>query len=396
MEQAIPSERAAGVDVLRGFALMGIIWVNAPLFAYNPALPTPIDSAADSFAVWLTTTVAQGKFFILFSFLFGFGISQMLARSNAADFQDVRGRYVRRAVGLWIIGLVHAVFLFFGDILMLYAGLSLIVWIFRRKSNRFLLCCAIGVFFIGVVSQTVVMLPQWMELAEGEVAANTVASGFGGTYLDAMRERLMVLPIAIVFVMFFNGPVACALFFLGFLAGRSGVFPVASALLQRLWRPAGGAFALGLAMSGASAYLFLDRDYSEVTPFVLAGVGLSLGAPLMSFGIAIGVLRWAELSAGGWLAGCLATVGRMSLTGYIMHSVLLGFIFYGWGLGWFEKVDQLGVIAIAFGVFGVIVAMLTLWSRWFRYGPEEWLLRSFIDLKWKPLRVRERQKGSGL
>ncbi|MFY8217310.1 MAG: DUF418 domain-containing protein, partial [Chthoniobacterales bacterium] len=218
--------------------------------------------------------------------------------------------------------------------------------------------------------------------------ANTLASGFGGTYLDAMRERLVVLPIAMVFVMFFNGPVACALFFLGFLAGRSGVFPVASALLQRLRRPAAGAFALGLAMSGAAAYLFLDRDYSEVTPFILAGVGLSLGAPLMAFGIAIGVLCWAERAAGGWLAGCLATVGRMSLTGYIMHSVLLGFIFYGWGLGWFEKVDQLGVIVVAFGVFGVIAATLTLWSQWFRYGPDEWLLRSFIDLKWKPLRVR--------
>jgi len=317
----------------------------------------------------------------------------MLARSTAADFRDVRGRYFRRAVGLWIIGLLHAVFLFFGDILMLYAVLSLIVWVFRQKSNRFLLSCAIGAFLVGVVSQTVVLLPQWMELPEGEAAANSVGSGFEGTFMDAMHERLMLLPIAMVFVMFFNGPVACALFFLGFLAGRRGIFPLASGMLQRLRRPAAAAFALGLAMSGASAFLFVDRDYSEMTPFVLAGVGLGLGAPLMAFGIAIGVLCWAEHAAGGWLAGCLATVGRMSLTGYIMHSVLLGFIFYGWGLGWFGKVDQLGVIVVAFIVFAVIAMILTLWSRWFRYAPDEWLLRSFIDLKWKPLRVRNLRRS---
>jgi uncharacterized protein len=382
----LPAGRSASVDVLRGFALLGIIWVNAPFFAYNPAEELPVESASDYAALWLTLTVASGKFFILFSFLFGFGISVMLSRGSAPLAGDVRGRFFRRAVGLWVIGLAHAVFLFFGDILVLYGTLSLCVWFFRGRSDRFLLGCACIAFGVGVLTQTVLMLPQLWAFLEEDAAEHLIGQGFGGSYGETVRERLMLLPVSAGIVLLFNGGVACACFFLGLLAGRKGWFPVGGERLRALRRPAAFAAAGGLLASGTASWVYLTNDQGPWLLSLLAGLALSLSAPFISFAWAVAVLSWAERAVGGRLASALATVGRRSLTGYLLHSFLLGFIYHGWGLGWFERMGQASVMATAFGVFGVIGVVLHVWSRWFRYGPDEWLLRSFIDLQAKPLR----------
>ena len=379
-------QRSLTVDVLRGFALLGIIWVNAPFFAYNPTQTLPLESSADYVAMWFTFTFASGKFFVLFSFLFGFGISVMLSRSGEPKQRDVRGRYFRRAIGLWVIGLLHAVFLFFGDILILYGVLSLVIWLFRNRSDRFILILAGLAFLLGVMTQTLVMLPQLWDMVEADAAAQKIGTGFAGSYRESLPDRLMMLPVAAVIVVFFNGAVACACFLFGYRVSRKRLFPLSPGELDDLARPAKNSLGIGLLFSGLASAVYLASDYENIFAYLVASVVISLSAPLISFGLAIGVMRWAEQAGGNRLKAVFAKVGKMSLTGYILHSILLGFVFHGWGLGYFEKVGQAGVILIAFGVFAAIALILNVWSRWFRYGPDEWLLRCFIDWKIKPLR----------
>lgn len=385
-----PPPRSAPLDALRGFALLGIIWVNSAYFAYPPLDPLPVESASDAVVLWLTRTFGWGKFFIIFSLLFGFGLSTMLARgavpaAGAAEggSPSVRGRWLRRALGLFALGLAHAVGLFFGDILMLYAVLSVGVWWLRRSPDRTLWRWAAIVWCVGLVSQTLVLQPPPAD-APPDFGAQFAVS-FDGDYASTVRARLTFLPIALIVVAMFNGPVAFAAMLVGFALGRSGRLPPSGESLEALRRPALAALAVGTLGSGlGAAGLHLGEDLRGAVPW-LAAVALSASAPVLSAGMAALTLRAFARAETHPLVRALAGLGRGSLTAYLLHSAALGFVFHGWGLGHFGTMSQAGVMAVAWSTFLLLAVAINLWHLRFRYGPDEWLLRSFMDLRWKPL-----------
>jgi uncharacterized protein len=379
------------LDALRGAALLGIVWVNSAYFAFPPLDPLPAETTADAFVLWFTRTFGWGKFFLIFSFLFGFGLSTMLARGNAAVGPDaagrpsVRGRWFRRAAGLFVLGLGHAVALFFGDILMLYAALSLGVWWLRNATDRRLWTVAAGAWLVGVATQTLVMQPPPVDTPPDFGAQ--FATGFLGDYAETVHARLAILPIAIVVVLLFNGPVAFAAMLAGFALGRRGQLPATGAQLEAWRRPALAAVVLGAIGSGlGAAGLHFAEETRGALPWVAAAV-LSVSAPVLSAGMATLALRAFDRAANTAAVKALAGLGRGSLTAYILHSVLLGFVFHGWGLAQFGSMSQAGVMAVAWGTFLVLVAASNTWQRFLRDGPGEWLLRSFMDRQWKPLRA---------
>jgi uncharacterized protein len=384
-DQSVP-RRDVAVDALRGFALFGIILVNVPFFA-SPIYEGPvIDGTADWIAVSALMALAIGKFFLIFSFLFGFGF----ATSIAADARAGRSsgpRFARRLIGLLAFGLIHAVFLFVGDILMLYAALGVLLWLSRDLRPRTLVALALLAYMIAVLAQGAALT---VDDVAPVGALGRAEAAYLGSFTDAMRFRLTDdLWIGQTFILVFNGPAALSMFLLGLGLARSGQFP-GSPGNRASARLGWGFLAVGLAASVASLGP-LSVDYrppeAGVPASVFAAAMLrSASAPLLAAGYAILVMRAADRSPDRLWTRLLSSAGRMTLTGYLLHSLVLSFIFGGWGLGLYGQVSAVESLGIGVATYLLLVAIFVGWRRSFRYGPDEWILRSWIDLRLKPIR----------
>jgi uncharacterized protein len=378
--------RSSVVDAVRGFALLGIILVNANFFAFRGTEPPLAPTMADGLALWSVATLAQGKFFLIFSFLFGFGFAVLLGRS-AARGEGVDYSYLRRLLGLLAFGVANAVLLFFGDILVLYALLGFVLWLLRNRSDRTLLILAGLSMAIAIASQVLILTA---DLSEGAAPAGA-GPGFFGSFWQVAEHRIGVLPLAGTVVALFNGPAAFAMFLLGFVATRRGLFPLVAEKQARLRRPAFLAFAVAALGSGVAATALVGGVQVAAPAKLAAAITLSALAPLLSLAMVVGAFRLAARHAERRPVRALAVVGRNTLSGYLLHAVLLGAVFYGWGLGQYEKLAPAAVLVVALTTFAAIAVLLGAWSQWFRYGPAEWLLRSFTTLSAKPLLRRGRR-----
>lgn len=376
------SHRSVPLDALRGFALFGIILVNAPFFAQPLSAEPAVAHWGDAAALWFTLAFATGKFFLIFSFLFGFGFAATLARAEATGV-PARGRSLRRLAGLFAFGLLHAVFLFFGDILMLYAVLGLVLWLCRNWPAPRLLAAAAIVLAVAIVAQAAALLAA----AEHARPAPPPAPGSGylGGFLEGAAHRLAELPDVLAFGLSFNGPAALAMFLAGMALSRTGDMPPD---IPALRRPARLALLLGgVGSGGLTAAALSQPGAASADPAAWVGTALFCAlAPVLSFGMAGTVLAAAQRHRHTRFVRWLAAAGSATLTGYILHSVLLGAVFNGWGLGLYGRVGPAGCLGIGVLTFAAVMLAIILWKRRFRYGPEEWLLRSFVDLEWKPLR----------
>lgn len=370
--------RSVALDALRGFALFGIILVNAPFFSQSLWAEPAIGGVADLLAVWFTHAFATGKFFLIFSFLFGFGFASMLARAEAEG-RSARGRFLRRLLGLFVFGALHAVFLFFGDILMLYALLGLPLWLCRGWPPRRLLAIAGAVMAVAILCQTVALLAA-VDPAR-PAPPPPVGAGYLGGFLDGAAQRVAELPETLAFGLLFNGPAALAMFLAGLALSRMGAVPPDPAALRR---PARIALAIGGIGSGSLMALALAAGPDgpgEAAAWVGFAAFCAL-APVLSFGMAVTVLDLAQRHAESHVVRLLASAGSATLSGYILHSVLLGSVFNGWGLGLYGSLGPAACLGLGVLVFLAVATAIGLWKRRFLYGPEEWLLRSFVDLRW--------------
>jgi uncharacterized protein len=377
----VATGRSRSVDALRGFALFGIIIVNAPFFAGPLASAAP-ENLPDVIAVWATGAFATGKFFLVFSLLFGFGFAVATGRDKT-DGRSLRWRFMRRMLGLFVFGALHACLLFFGDILMLYAVLGIVLWLCRNWTIRGLLTVSGAIYLLAVLVQAGVMYAANNDPAVNNPGSIVAGSGYLGGFVDVTRARLAELPLTLGFVLLFNGLPALAMFLLGLAAGKAGFLPPKPDLLAKWRLPESVSFLAAAAGSGLCMAVVM------VSPAGLAGlaatVGLCVVAPFLSIGLAGLCIRFAESNVDSRLVRWLAVAGASSLSGYILHSIILGAIFYGWGLGYYGMIGPAAVLAIGCATFLVLVAFLNIWRSRFRYGPDEWLLRSFAELRWKPL-----------
>jgi uncharacterized protein len=376
-------QRDVALDALRGFAILGIIVVNAPFFA-GPASQMP-QTALDAVAFWFSTAFGMGKFFLIFSFLFGFGFSLMLLRS-ASNGTAPGPRFFRRLLGLFIIGAAHAMFLFFGDILMLYAILGIVLWCCQGKNCRSLIVTSAAVGLVGLVLQAAAMV--FLPEAAYDFAAETQrTANYLGSFWQVTRQRVADLPETLAFIAIFNGLPALSMFLLGFATGRDKLFPPAPG--SPVFGIARVCFALGAAISAIASYCALvwsDPLTGALLPVGAAAISVVVAVgPILSFGMALTMFErfnhWREQRITQWLA----KTGSNSLTAYVFHSLLLAALFCGWGFGSYNSLGAAWVLIIGVTTWFVVIATVNIWRIWFRYGPDEWLLRSITDLQWKPL-----------
>ena len=371
-------QRQALPDQLRGFALLGIIVVNMPFLAVSNigTWELQLSNLSDKVVAFLIVALAQGKFYLLFAFLFGYSLTLIL-KSRSTN--GVR-RYLRRLIGLAVLGAGHAYLFFIGDILMSYALLGLVLLLFIGRSTRTVLFASAFSYVIGLALLALVFFETRRATASaGGFITNPTAldDAIKGSFLDSVVGRANALPEALLVQLVINWFPALSTFLLGLAAGRVGLLSD-PAKHKSLWRSCVIVGVLvGLPAGITSAWLALvPEDPTGVNGIAGVVVGFAL-APALSAGY-VGAI--ALLSHRRFMSYA-EPAGRMSLTGYLGESILLAAIFCGWGLGLFGVLSLTQALLVALGVWIALELFAKQWLRSFAYGPFEWILRSWSNLE---------------
>lgn len=357
--------RNASVDLIRTAALLGICVVNVPFMA----LPIedaflPPEHTMDQVALFIIETCFQMKFFLLFSFLFGLGMHiQDLSAARAGV--SFAGRYARRLIVLAGLGAAHAVLVFTGDILLIYAVIGLLIWPFRHLSARSLIRLALAMIPIAML-----MLVALAVILSEPISIHP--SDLGGSYVEATAARLRDWMPSFALLMMFQGPLVFGAFASGLAAAKAGFLERDSAGRQWLQRRVPWLLGFGLLFNLLFAATLSGFLPSEDVLGLMGLVAIALGAPMLS-AVYLYVLLWVSVRI--TLPQTLLQAGRNSLSAYVLQGIIAGALFGGYGFGLFDQIGQAGLIPISVAI--AILAMLIVgWSaKLFGRGPLEALLR---------------------
>jgi uncharacterized protein len=401
-------ERIQAMDVLRGFALLGILLMNieAMVGPMNGALTglDPTLTGADRLADALIYILVQGKFYPLFSLLFGMGFAVMMARSAAAGRPFV-AIYARRVLALLAIGLAHALLVWSGDILTTYALVAVVLLVFFRNTPQSRLP-KWAVFWILVPPLLMLAVGALLELAQltpegrtqiaalaasselqnnAHLEAQRLAQG-EGSYAQAVAQRVEDLKMMLGYLVFWGWQIL-GLFLLGAWFVRSGAIARPSAFDRLYARLRWVALPLGLAMTLLAFRLSPTLSMGPTGLVGASAMGLSmLGGVLMCLGYLAWIVRGLQSPAMAPKLGWLAPAGRMALTNYLLQSLVCTWIFSGYGLGYFEQLPRAWQVPFVLGFYTLQVLLSHAWLSRFRYGPAEWLWRAATYLRLPDLR----------
>ena len=418
------AERLVSLDTLRGVAVMGILVMNVYAFAMPlPAYSNPLimgGTDALNMGVWyFTHLLFDQKFMSIFSMLYGAGMVLMMNRAEARGvaFAPV---FFRRSAWLVLIGVLHGYFVWFGDILFHYALIGMIVYRLRKASPRTLImiaCLVLPVaplinygssFYLedlraeaAAIEQQQLQgatvdegqeekLAEWHEIrtviapSKEDIAADV--SAYRGTYVDVLAERapfvaFMQVNLTLVFVLWRVGGLmllGMALLKLGVLSGeRSAVF------YQRMTALGYG---LGLPLAVLSAVLLETHEFDPLFAARYGGLPNYFGSILVACGHIGAVMLAVRSGAFRTILERIAAAGRMALSNYLTHSLVMTSLFYGYGLGLYGEVPRIGQQAFVVVMISLQLLVSPWWLKHFRFGPAEWLWRSLTYRQRQPMR----------
>ncbi|QYH35128.1 DUF418 domain-containing protein [Salinibacterium sp. M195] len=389
--QAITKDRHRLVDGLRGVALLGIVIVNVEFILQHPNAGWRGDtSTVDLVTQWFVTTFAVLKIYPLFALLFGYGLSVQLAR--VAQRGDTLGpRYARRMLGLVILGVLHAVLFFPGDILVIYAAVGTIAYFLRRLSSSSLIRIAIVVY----ATASVLWLMAGGALAimdvplDEPVSAESLAILTTGGFADVIGYHLLTWPATMLTLALVQGPAAFACVLVGIALGRTDILTNPGAYRGRARRVLLIAGSAGLIGGAVGATLSVNGG--EFTALGLM-VGFAVAPALCAAYVSALMLMWASLPQ--FVSRLLQASGRMSLSVYLLQSVVLSTLAFSYGAGLFGLLSPLAGVSLAVGVWIGLSLFAMLWLRFARFGPAEWMLRSLSCWRVQPMRDRNRDANS--
>jgi uncharacterized protein len=385
--------RAELPDLARALALIGIALVNVQLFAYPSAVGYSDGALRDGVdrAAWLfVAALFLFKSYTLFSGMFGAGFGVQMSAADRAG-ASFGARYLRRLLGLLLLGLCNLALLFYGDILVMYAGLGALLLVFRSASPERLLRAGVAVYGVQVVVLALLVVGAALgsiEMSPDEVAAqraDTVraaaearASFLASGFLDVTSHRVQTWLLEIPIGLLVQGFGAFACFLWGLAAQRSGLIDQPA---DEFWiRCRRVYFPVGVGLSVVAA--LLQRDGGDASnPREIAGLALTtLAAPLATLGYLGALAGWVTSGFTPRLRAFLALAGGASLTAYLLQGLLLSWIFSGYGFGLYGSLGAGACVAIAAGVALLSVVFCALWRARFARGPVEELLRRWTYL----------------
>ncbi|NUR96159.1 MAG: DUF418 domain-containing protein [Kribbellaceae bacterium] len=378
MGQVLERTRIQDVDALRGFALLGILVVNITFAASGYPIHVAEDPAYSSWldhsVRWLSSAFVDMKFYLLFSFLFGYSFQlQMQAAQRAGA--AFRPRMLRRLGGLLVLGVLHGVFLITGDILSVYAILGLVLVAMRRVKDRTALVAAGAIYAYLFITLAVAALfldtTAVLDPTTAVAAAQGTAANLAGSFSDVVGEHIRALPTYGLSLLTVQGPTTLAAFLIGMVAGRRKLLQNVdgSDALLRLIQVIG--FSIGI--TGGIVYA---SGGNGDTRAVLMSV---MTAPFLTAAYVASLLRIMHSERGEDIRRLLAPAGRMALSNYLGQSVATLLIFTGVGFGLVGQVSPLETTGLAVGIFVLQVMLSHIWLSNFRYGPVEGLLRAVTN-----------------
>ncbi|KQN31030.1 DUF418 domain-containing protein [Sphingomonas sp. Leaf38] len=402
--------RIATLDVIRGVAVMGILAANIaafglPEFAYMTPASMGWPSTPDLIA-WVTTfIVIDGKMRGLFSFLFGASMMLVIDRARARD-EDPATVHLWRMAWLFVFGIAHLYLLWWGDILTQYALVGAFAFMFVRLPVRWLIGIGLACIAVQMVELTTLVayafdlhasahkagaaprvVANWQRLADqfGQpspaVIARDLAIGRGGWRdLVAWRWTHAAGPITSLTV---NGPETLGFMLFGMAGLRSG-FLTGQWTRRRYRVIAVAGIGIGwLCYAAIAAFAIAHRFDARY----VALSWLALAAPLRPptiMGYAAAIILLAR--PGGWLTPRFSAAGRMAFSNYLGTTLICTTVFYGYGLGLYGGLSRAQLYLIVVAVWLLMLAWSKPWLDRFRYGPLEWLWRSFARFAWQPMR----------
>jgi len=370
------TERIASLDVVRGFALWGVLLINMLNFVGPPS------GREDTAAGWIAMLFFKQKSWRLFAFLFGVGFALQMARAGDRGFA---GRYGRRLAVLLLFGLANYLF-YFGDVLAPYALLGAVLLLARNWPPRVLVMAALALLALHPVDALISSDPGAPVVSAGPPGRPAP----GASVLDHWRAQAERIPEHLDPRRHWSGNESWLLFFamflLGLYAGRRRLWDVSQheVLLRRVFVVG---FPLGFAAMLAHGVVasLVTGPLPPLAEFARRALW-SYGATVLSMSYAAGLVlllrdgRWER-----WLTP-LGAMGRMTLTVYLAQSVIFTTLFFDYGLGLNQQLGPAAVFGAAALILAAQAAACVWWNRRYRFGPAEWLWRSTTYLKRQPFR----------
>lgn len=374
-------ERYEFLDVLRGFALFGIITANMILYSLYLYLPESAKVSMDTYATdrvldFLELLLIEQKFYTIFSVLFGIGFSILLTRAQAKRLVFHRF-FLRRVWFLFLIGVAHAILIWHDDILQFYAFCGALLLPFVQARNRTIIVFSVLALLTPAAIKLAGAIPPdsftalrdmlfqrfgftndvridiWTSGSPGAIARLNLSSWFA--------QVDYVITSGMIFKVF-------GYFLLGFYIGRNEIHKNLQRYQPILKRLAVLGIALGVPLNVVYASTFASKSWLHTVSDTLGILPLSTGyASLLC-------LLWMRPN-GKRLAEHLAPVGRMALTNYVGQSVICTLIFYGTGLGLGGTMGPTLYLPVGIAVYLVQIAVSRAWLDRFQFGPLEWLWR---------------------
>ena len=393
------ADRIEVIDVLRGLAVGGILIGNMQWFSgygFAPALMAEQSPLYDQVTHFIVHFLIEGKFYSIFSLLFGFGFALQIARAEERG--DLKaGIFKRRLFWLLVIGLLHAFLFWAGDILTIYALMGFLLLLFRKASNERLLKWVAVLIAIPIIWYLLVYilfraffpaeaLAQF-QTAQMDFWNTAVRQASQGTYTEIVSgfnlNYIIGRYLGLIFDM--RLPKILAMFLIGVYAYRKGIFQNLAGHAQFVRRVMMWGLSIGLVGNFVFAAVAGKEAVMPPTAAGIVGVILySFSVPGLALGIAALVATVWPTSFGQKVLKVFSPVGRMALTNYLIQTIICVFIFYGYGFGLFGSIGAATATLIAFTILGFQILLSYLCLKYFRYGPIEWI--------WRQLTYRQRLK----
>ena len=394
--------RIASIDALRGFCLLGILFAHYIYWHSGGPLPpenyTKDYGIGSSIAVWVNNILIFGKFFALFSFLFGLSFFLQLDSGMRSGLPFV-SRYVRRLLILFLIALLHQTF-WMGDILIIYVPLGFALLLMRHAGNRLVSIMAVLLILNvpgkiwDVLNFLVLKLPPQPDMM-GAIATPYEEVIRSGSLADLWAFNWKTLPNK-MHMQLFSGRLAQTLgyFLLGMYAGRKRWFEHLADHVHEARRYCKRAVIAGLCLLLVAVGIYAANENMilgwEQDPVV--GFFFGIVFDLFNFAMVVFYISGvALLMVKSFLKNSLlllAPVGKMALTSYLLQTVVGLSLFFGFGFGLFQHTSPGWNLGIATLVFLGQTLAARWWFTKFRYGPVEWLWRSGTAGKWMPMRLQ--------
>ena len=394
------NERIVLLDVLRGFALLGVMVAN---MAYHSGYWFLTPETQQGLAhyelgealLWGIHAITEGKFYSIFSLLFGvgFGLQMQRAMRNNASFT---GHFSRRLFILMIIGLLHAAFLFVGDILVAYALLGFVLILFRKASNTTLLRL---IFILPIIPVIQYGITWWMAQGgpPGEVSGNEMFERIVRTYQSgSFMEITMTNTFGFIFGRFpdliFTGRFfkVFAMFLLGYYLVRNEWFTNVMQRKDQIKKIMIWCAVIGIPCNLVMAHMMTTDAYYTMAPSgIIEPVVYAYGVPALGMFYACAVALLYQKENWKQKLNILAPFGRMALTNYLTQSLIACLIYKSYGLGYFGKMGPVYFTLIGLGILLVQITWSIWWHKRYKFGPAEWLWRSITYRKFQGMKLED-------